>query len=48
MFKMLVEAAKLYPMLTGFIGGNVTGSGATILGGKLWKLARYKLTGRRK
>jgi len=33
-------------VLMAFLGGNVTGSGATILAPKMRRLVKYKLTGK--
>jgi hypothetical protein len=48
MYKILIDVIAKAPFLSGFLTGNVTGAGGTVIGRKLWKLAKYKLTGKRK
>ena len=48
MYKILIDVIAKAPFLSGFLTGNVTGAGGTVIGRKLWKLAKYKLTGKRR
>jgi hypothetical protein len=47
---VIVRAVTTFVMsnrvLVAFLGGNVTGSGATILAPKMKRLIKYKLTGK--
>jgi hypothetical protein len=48
MYKILIAVIAKAPFLSGFVTGNVTGAGGSIIGRKLWKLAKYKMTGKRR
>jgi hypothetical protein len=48
MYKILIDLVAKKPFLTGFLTGNATGAGGAIVGKKLWKLIKYKVTGKYK
>lgn len=43
---VIANFVKSNKVLVAFLGGNVTGSGATVLAPKMKRLIKYKLTGK--